>query len=130
VKWHSNGSIDRYKARLVTKGFHQCLGLDYDQTFNPVVKPPIVWLVLTLAIQHRWHIRQLDVNNVVLHGKLLEIVYMQQPPGFHNPNYPDHVCKLKKSLYGFKRAPRAWFNSLCSILMVTLRRIIYRDARN
>lgn len=82
-----------------------------------MVKPSTVRLVLTLAIQQRWHIRQLDVNNAFLHGKLLEIVYMQQPLVFHHPDYPDHVCRLKKSLYGLKQAPRAWFNTLHSFLL-------------
>jgi len=117
VKRRPDGSIDRYKARLVAKGFHQRPGLDYDQIFSPVIKPSTARLVLTLAIQKRWHIHQLDVNNAFLHGKLSETVYMQQPPGFHHPNYPNHVCRLKKYLYGPKQAPRAWFNTLHSFLL-------------
>lgn len=117
VKRLPDGSIDRYKARLVAKGFHQHPGLGYDQTFSHVVKLSTVRLVLTFAIQQCWHIRQLDVNNAFLHDKLIEIVYMQQPLGFHHPDYPDHVCRLKKSLYGLKQAPRTWFNTLHSFLL-------------
>lgn len=100
----------------MAKGFHQRPGLDYTQTFSPVVKPITVRLVVSLALQHNWPLRQLDVNNAFLHGSLTEEVYMQQPPGFIHPDKPHHVCRLRKSIYGLKQAPRAWYQTLSKFL--------------
>jgi hypothetical protein len=94
---------------LVAKGFHQQAGLDYDETFSPIIKPPTVRIILSLAAHHRWSLRQLDVSNAFLHGFLKEDVFMQQPPGYVDSAFPTLVCKLHKSLYGLKQAPRAWF---------------------
>uniref|UniRef100_A0A2N9IJD6 Reverse transcriptase Ty1/copia-type domain-containing protein n=1 Tax=Fagus sylvatica TaxID=28930 RepID=A0A2N9IJD6_FAGSY len=117
LKRNSDGSISRYKARLVVKGFHQQPGLDFDETFSLVVKPPTVRIVLLLAAQHRWPFRQLNISNAFLHGFLKEDVFMIQPPGFVNSDCPNHVCKLHKSLYGLKQAPRAWFERFTSHLL-------------
>jgi hypothetical protein len=98
----SDGSLDRYKARWVLRGFTQRLGVDYDETFSPVVKPATVRVVLYLALSHNWPIHQLDVKNAFLHGTLTEIVYCVQPFGFVDPSDSDYVCRLNKSLYGLK----------------------------
>lgn len=73
-------------------------------------------LLLALAISQRWLIRQLDISNAFLHGDLHELIYMEPPQGFKNPQHPDHVCQLWKSLYGLKQAPREWFHKLTSRL--------------
>ncbi|CAJ2642890.1 unnamed protein product [Trifolium pratense] len=108
-KKKSDGSFERYKARLVGNGANQQSGVDCGETFSPVVKPATIRTVFSIALSKSWCLHQLDVKNAFLHGNLDETVYMHQPPGFRNPQYPEHVCLLKKSLYGLKQAPRAWY---------------------
>lgn len=108
-KFLADGTLSRYKARLVANGHCQQVGIDCDETFSPVVKPATIRTVLSLAVSRQWPIHQLDVKNAFLNGTLSETVYMHQPPGFSDPQHPNHVCLLKKSLYGLKQAPRVWF---------------------
>ncbi|KAK9060122.1 hypothetical protein SSX86_020826 [Deinandra increscens subsp. villosa] len=117
TKYHSDGSIERHKARLVARGFTQIPGMDFSHTFSPVVKASTIRIVLTLAVINSWKLHQLDVKNAFLHGHLTETIYMEQPPGFSDPTRPNHVCKLNKALYGLKQAPRAWFHRLSSFLI-------------
>ena len=102
LKHNSDSSISRYKARLVAKGFYQQYKVDFKETFSLVIKPPTVRMILSLAIQFDWPLRQLDVCNAFLHAFLREEVYMVQPLGYVDPFKPNHVCRLWKSLYGLK----------------------------
>ena len=117
VKRHPDGSVDRYKVRLVIKGFTQRPGLDYHDTFSPVVKTSIVRVILCLALQFGWSVCQLDINNAFLNGSLDEEVYIKQSPDFIDYNRPSFVCRLRKSLYGLKQVPRAWFTTLYNFLL-------------
>ncbi|GJW22058.1 ribonuclease H-like domain-containing protein, partial [Tanacetum coccineum] len=89
-KYNADGTLSRYKARLVANGSTQLAGIDVDETFSPVVKPATIRTVLSLAISRHWPVHQLDVKNAFLHGSLSETVYMHQPPGFRDPQHPDH----------------------------------------
>ena len=115
-KLKPDGSLDRYKARWVVRGFTQCAGIDFGDTFSPVVKPATVRTVLHLAASPHWLVHQLHVSNAFLHGVLHERGYCAQPTGFIDANYPEHVCLLSKSLYGLKQAPRAWYTRIGDFL--------------
>jgi hypothetical protein len=117
LKRKADGSIDCYNVQLVTKGFHQQEGVDYGETYNPVIMPTMVHLVLSLAISEGWLIHQIDIQNTFFHGNLSEDIYMTQPLGFNHPQFSSHICKLKKALYGLKQALRAWFSKLSNKLI-------------
>ncbi|GJV71510.1 ribonuclease H-like domain-containing protein [Tanacetum coccineum] len=113
-KFNANGSLSRYKARLVANGRIQQQGINYDETSSLVVKPATIRTILSLAVSRDWPIHQLDVKNAFLHSHLSETVYMHQPPGFIDHNKPNYVCHLQQSLYGLKQAPHAWFQRFAS----------------
>ncbi|GAA0187174.1 transmembrane signal receptor [Lithospermum erythrorhizon] len=116
VKLKVDDSIERFKARLVAKDFTQLQGIDYYETFNPVVKMSTIRCIFSVATSHHWSVSQLDINNVFLHLDLLEEVYMKPSQGMDI--LKDCVCKLKKSLYGLKHARGQWFSMLNSALLL------------
>ncbi|KAK1630029.1 hypothetical protein QYE76_004344 [Lolium multiflorum] len=103
------GNVVRNKARLVAQGFSQVEGIDFGETYAPVARLESIRILLAYASHHNFKLQQMDVKSAFLNGPLHEEVYVKQPPGFEDLNFPNHVYKLDKALYGLKQAPRAWF---------------------
>ncbi|KAJ9539388.1 hypothetical protein OSB04_032121 [Centaurea solstitialis] len=116
-KKDESGLIVRNKARLVAKGYSQQEGIDYDETFAPVARIEAIRIFLAYAAHKNIKVFQMDVKSAFLNGVLHEEVYIEQPEGFVDPDFPDHVCILDKALYGLKQAPRAWYETLTNHLL-------------
>ena len=108
VKKNADGSFERCKARLVAQGYSQKEGLDYDETFSPVVRPESICSVIAHAVQHRLILHQMDITTAFLNGSLDQVVYMKQPKGFLVQGQEQLVCQLKKSIYRLKQSSRCW----------------------
>lgn len=116
-KLNSDGTIARYKARLVARGFSQVEGLDYNETFSPVLRMASFRILLALATYLNFEIHHLDVQTAFLHGDLPEEIYMEQPQHFVDPERPQYVCRLHRSLYGLKQSPRLWFQCFNTFML-------------
>lgn len=116
IKYNADGTVERFKARLVVLGNRQKAGCDYDETFAPVAKMTTVRSLLKIVATQDWEVHQMDVHNAFLHGDLEEEVYIKLPQGVNNSD-PNKVCRLHKSLYGLKQAPRCWFEKLTKALV-------------
>jgi hypothetical protein len=107
----------RNKERLVAKGFSQVEGLDFGETFAPVVRLEAIRILLAYASHHEMKLYQMDMKSAFLNGFINELVYVDQPFGFEDPRYPNHIYRLSKALYGLKQAPRAWYECLRDFLI-------------
>ena len=107
-KMKVDGTIDKFKARLVVKGFIQKEGIDYFDTYAPVARISTIRVLIALAFIYKLQIHQMDVKTTFLNGELEEEIYMKQPEGFVLQGQEQKVCKLIKSLYGLKQAPKQW----------------------
>jgi hypothetical protein len=104
VKHTADGSVERFKARLVAQGYSQSQGVDYQEIFSPVVRYTSIRSLLAVANICDWEISQMDVKTAFLQGELDEVIVMKQPEGYVDQERPDHVCKLNRSIYGLKQA--------------------------
>jgi hypothetical protein len=123
IKWvfhnkqDEHGVVTRNKAQLVAKGYSQVEGLDFDEIYAPVARLESIRILLAYATYHGFKLYQMDVKSAFLNGPIKEEVYVEQPPGFEDSEYPSHVYKLSKALYGLKQAPRAWYECLRDFLL-------------
>jgi hypothetical protein len=123
IKWvfrnkqDEHGVVTRNKARLIAKGYSQVKGLDFDKTFAPIARLESIHILLAYATHHDFKIYQIDAKSAFLNGPIKGKVYVEQPPGFEDEEYPNHVYILHKTLYGLKQAPRAWYECLRDFLI-------------
>ncbi|KAE8711089.1 Retrovirus-related Pol polyprotein from transposon TNT 1-94 [Hibiscus syriacus] len=117
IKRNGDDQVERYRARLVVKGYAQKEGIDFNEIFSHVVRLTTVRVVLAMCATLNLHLEQLDVKTAFLHGNLEEEIYMLQPEGFEEKEKKNLVCKLNKSLYGLKQAPRCWYKRFDSFIM-------------
>jgi len=116
-KLNEQDDVVRNKARLVAQGYSQQESIDYTETFAPVARLEAIRLLLYYAVNHGIILYQMDVKSAFLNEVISEEVFVKQPPGFVDLKHPDHVYKLKKSLYGLKQAHRAWYDRLSNFLI-------------
>src|SRR6185369_169428 len=127
IKHNADGSIERFKARIVAKGFSQQLDFDYSETFAPTMRYSSLCTIIALAAIKGLHLRSVDISHAFLNSDLDCVVYMMQPDGFKQGGRRK-VCKLNKSLYGLKQAPRLWGEKLASIMQLLGFKRMYSDS--
>ncbi|GKD84088.1 retrovirus-related pol polyprotein from transposon TNT 1-94, partial [Tanacetum coccineum] len=116
-KKDEHGITIKNKARVVTQGYSQEEGIDYDETFEQVARMEAIRIFLAFATYLNFKVYQMDVKSAFLNGKLKEEIYVKQSLGFESSEFHDYVCKLDKALYGLKQAPRAWYETLSTFLI-------------
>ena len=117
IKNRSDDIVDRYKARLVARGFTQEYEIDYEETFALVARLSSVRTLIAVSTARKWPLFQMDVKNAFLNGELSEEVYMKLPPSYsHAPGFPHRVFGLQRTLYGLKQALRAWIAKFSSTI--------------
>lgn len=112
IKRNVDGEVERYKARLVAKGCHQRFGIDFHETFSPVVRYSTIRILLALAVKEKMYLHQLDVSTAYLNSDLHDEIYMQQPQNFKDSRFPNKVMRLHKAIYGLKQSGREWNSNL------------------
>ena len=116
-KIDEEGNVIGKKAHLVTQGYSQMEGIDYDETFSPVARMESIKILLALACHLKFKLYQMDVKTTFLNGLLKEDVYVAQPKGFIDPHFLDYALYLKNALYSLKQAPKAWYDRLTQYLV-------------
>ena len=113
----ANGTIDKYKVRLVIKGYKQKKCLNYFDTYSPVTRINSIRMVLAIAALRNLEVHQMDIKTAFFNGNLDEEIYMEQPEGFIAPGQEKKVCRLVKYLYGLKQAPKQWHQKFDSVML-------------
>ena len=117
ITTRSDGTVNRYKAHLVVRGFTQEYRIDYEENFALVARLSSIMTLIVISAAHKWPLFHMDVKNAFLNGELSKEVYMKLPLGYsHPPGFPHKVCRLRRALYGLKQAPRAWFAKFSSTI--------------
>jgi hypothetical protein len=116
LKTKPDGSIECFKARLVAKGCSQMPGMDFKETFSPMVKYDSIRLILAIGAAQDLHMKQFDIKIAFLYGNVKEELYMQQIEGYEDQEHPDWVYLLLKALYGLQQANRAWHDKIATFL--------------
>ena len=115
IKYRADETLERYKVRLVTKGYTQTYDVDHLETFVPIAKVNTIRILLSLVANNNRDLQQFNVKNAILNGNMKEDIYMKVPPRVGSGPAPKKVCKMKKVLYGLKRSPRVWFERFAKI---------------
>ena len=116
-KTDENDEIVRNKSRLEAQGYTQVEGIDFDESFTPVARLESIQILLSIACIINFKLYQMGMKSAFLNGFLNEEVFVEQPKGFQDPHFPDHVFRLKKTLYGLKQASKAWYDRLTTYLL-------------
>ena len=116
-KTGEDGEIIQNKSRFMAQGYTQIEGVDFDESLAPVARLESIRILISIACTMNFKLYQIDVKCAFLNGYLNKEVFIEQPKGFEDPNFPDHVLRLKKALYGLKQAPRAWYDRLTQYLL-------------
>jgi len=125
LKYRPDGSVDRYKVRLVAKIYTQTYSVDYFETFSPVTRLKSIRNLFYVVVNMKWPLFQLDIKNVFLYRDLKQQVYMEQPPGYI-AQQKNNVCRLWKTIYGLKQSQRhglissAWLSLILDLLVIIL----------
>jgi hypothetical protein len=116
IKHAADGSVEKFKARFVARGFTQKEGIDYNETFASIARYTSIRVIIALASIFGWKLHQMDVKPTFLNGKIEQEVFVEQPDGFVLHNKDTHVCKLRKALYGLKQAIGVWYDRIDGFL--------------
>ena len=116
-KTDEDGEVVRNKSRLVAQGYTQVEGVDFDESFALVARLESIRILLSIVCIMNFKLYQMDMESAFLNGLLNEEVFVEQPTGFQDPHFPNHVLRLKKLLYGLKQAQRAWYDCLTTYLL-------------
>ena len=116
VKYDTRGDFEKYKARVIIKGHSQVTGLDFNETFAPVIRIDSVRVIFAIAAANDLFVLHIDCKNAFLNGETDVKIYVTRPEGFVDQRFPDKVLDLNKSLCGLKQAPRIWYLFVCGVI--------------